>query len=424
MAKDPIHRAGSFEAENSGGVLAGLFADEDDFDRRSLLRLASWGTVAVSAVAVALYANQSSIGLRHEQVAVADLARQEQQIQSIAKEGQNETRRLASAIDTLNGDRDRLYSRVTVLEQGLELGHRLDHAAESGGCRGATAAALRPHRRRGDSAPAAPPVPPPPRRPRHRDGGGKTCGKARCGRQPAAGGPPAPVSAEQGTPNKPATSAAAPAMPLTASKSIMAPPDAAAEKPTAPDPTAKAAATQAPTPSPVVVAAVPAAENPDAPKAEAAPSMPPKVEVQKTEFAVDVGGANSLGGLRALWRGLLKSRSNAPLAALHPIVMIKESSSGAGMQLRLGAGPLSDAAAAAKICAVMVENRRPCETTVYDGQRLAITAEDASASITAAKPGSARSTGHRRGYAKRVTVEEPAPPAPEPTTLSTIFGRR
>jgi hypothetical protein len=401
MAKDPIHRAGSFEAENSGGVLAGLFADEDDFDRRSLLRLASWGTVAVSAVAVALYANQSSIGLRHEQVAVADLARQEQQVQSIAKEGQNETRRLASAIDTLNGDRDRLFSRVTVLEQGL------DSVTGSITRQKAAAAAVPP-----------PPAPVPSPAPAAVE---KPIADASLPRA----GPPAPVSAEQGTPNKPATSAAEPATPLTASKSIMAPPDAAAEKPTAPDPTAKAAAvTQAPTPSPVVVAVVPAAENPDAPKAEAAPSMPPKVEVQKTEFAVDVGGANSLGGLRALWRGLLKSRSNAPLAALHPIVMIKESSSGAGMQLRLGAGPLSDAAAAAKICAVMVENRRPCETTVYDGQRLAITAEDASASITAAKPGSARSTGHRRGYAKRVTVEEPAPPAPEPTTLSTIFGRR
>jgi hypothetical protein len=149
--------------------------------------------------------------------------------------------------------------------------------------------------------------------------------------------------------------------------------------------------------------------------------MPPKVEVQKTEFAVDVGGANSVGGLRALWRGLLKSRSNAPLAALHPIIMIKESSTGAGMQLRLGAGPLSDAAAAAKICAVMVENRRPCETTVYDGQRLAMTAEDAT---PAAKPGSARPAGHRRSYAKRVTVEEAPPPPVEPTTLSTIFGKR
>ena len=58
--------------------------------------------------------------LRREQIAAADLARQSQQIQSIAKESQNETRRLASAIDTLNGDRDRLYSRVTVLEQGLD----------------------------------------------------------------------------------------------------------------------------------------------------------------------------------------------------------------------------------------------------------------------------------------------------------------
>ena len=38
----------------------------------------------------------------------------------VAKESQNETRRLASAIDTLNSDRDRLYSRVTVLEQGLD----------------------------------------------------------------------------------------------------------------------------------------------------------------------------------------------------------------------------------------------------------------------------------------------------------------
>jgi hypothetical protein len=209
-------------------------------------------------------------------------------------------------------------------------------------------------------------------------------------------------------------------MPSTVSKSIMAPPDAAA-----PESAAKAAATPAPTPAPTVVAAVSATDKPDTAKADAAPPVPPKVEVQKTEFAVDVGGANSVGGLRALWRGLLKSRSNAPLAALHPIIMIKESNTGAGMQLRLGAGPLSDAAAAARICAVMVENRRPCETTVYDGQRLAMTGENAPASTAEDKAGSARSATHRRGYAKRVPVEEPPPPPPpEPTTLSTIFGRR
>src|SRR5260370_13007697 len=60
------------------------------------------------------------MGWGREQIGAADLARQAQQIQSVAKESQNETRRLASAIDTLNTDRDRLYSRVTVLEQGLD----------------------------------------------------------------------------------------------------------------------------------------------------------------------------------------------------------------------------------------------------------------------------------------------------------------
>jgi hypothetical protein len=64
--------------------------------------------------------NQWSLGLRREQVANADLARQARQIQALARESQNEARRLASAIETLNGDRDRLFSRVTVLEQGLD----------------------------------------------------------------------------------------------------------------------------------------------------------------------------------------------------------------------------------------------------------------------------------------------------------------
>src|ERR1700736_265712 len=120
MAKDTKQLAGGFETENTGGLLTGFLAEEDEFDRRSLWRLGSWGAASIGAVIVALLANQSSIGLRRDQVAAADLARQSQQIQSVARESLNETRRLASAIDTLNGDRDRLYSRVTVLEQGLD----------------------------------------------------------------------------------------------------------------------------------------------------------------------------------------------------------------------------------------------------------------------------------------------------------------
>ena len=127
---------------------------------------------------------------------------------------------------------------------------------------------------------------------------------------------------------------------------------------------------------------------------------------------MDVGGANSLGGLRALWRGL---KSNAALAALRPIIVVKESTTGLGMQLRLVAGPLADAAAAAKICAALLESQRPCETTVFDGQRLAMKAEEPPVSVKPAPP-------RRRSIGKRAVVEEP-PKKPE-TTLSTLFTRR
>ena len=121
--------------------------------------------------------------------------------------------------------------------------------------------------------------------------------------------------------------------------------------------------------------------------------------LRRTEFGVDLGTANSVNGLRMLWRGLLKSRSNAPLAALRPIIVIKESTNGLGMQLRLVAGPLNDAGAAARICAVLTENKRPCETTIFDGQRLSLKADDPPP--TAAKP-----SPRRRGIAKRAAVVE------------------
>ena len=124
-----------------------------------------------------------------------------------------------------------------------------------------------------------------------------------------------------------------------------------------------------------------------------------------------------------LWRGLLKSRSNALLTALRPIIVIKESTNGLGMQLRLVAGPLNDAGAAARICAVLTENKRPCETAIFDGQRLSLQADD--------PPTAAKLVPRRRGIAKRaaVVVEEvskkpEAPPPPTQTTLSSFFNRK
>jgi hypothetical protein len=218
----------------------------------------------------------------------------------------------------------------------------------------------------------------------------------------------------QGSSNAPA---ATPATPLVAAKSMMAPPDPAAAKLIEPD---KPPNVMAALP---VVASAPSADDDAAP--DASPAAPAKVAVQHTEFGVDVGGANSVGGLRALWRGLLKSRSNAALTTLRPIIVIREGSNGLGMQLRLVAGPLNDAAAAAKICAGLIENERPCETTVFDGQRLAMKADEpaATAAKSVAKPVAAKPMARRRSNPKRVVSDEPAK-KPESSTLSSLFGRR
>jgi hypothetical protein len=118
----------------------------------------------------------------------------------------------------------------------------------------------------------------------------------------------------------------------------------------------------------------------------------------------------------------LKSRSNAPLATLRPIIVIKEGTNGLGMQLRLVAGPLNDAGAAARICAVLTENNRPCETAIFDGQRLSVTDD--------APPGAAKPAYRKRPAAKRAAavVEEPKKPEPPPattqTTVSSFFNRK
>jgi hypothetical protein len=120
MAKDSDNLAGAFDTEGTGGVLSALLAEEDEFDRRTLWRLGTWAIASVGAVIVAILANQSPIGIRREQTVTADLARQSRQIEAAARETQNEARRLASAVEILNIDRDRLYSRISALEQGLD----------------------------------------------------------------------------------------------------------------------------------------------------------------------------------------------------------------------------------------------------------------------------------------------------------------
>jgi hypothetical protein len=414
MARDTDHLAGGFETENTGGFLSGFLAEEENFDRRSLLRLGAWGVVSVGAVIVAIMTNQSSIGGRREQVAAADSARQSQQIQSVAKESQNEARRLASAIETLNGDRDRLYSRVTVLEQGLDSVTGVIARQNSPNTSPQAAAAV-------TSEPQPPPAQPPPQSP-----AAATISTPAPAAAPTSAPTAAPVAAPAAAPvlapvatapvppaEKPVADALArapplpaPATPLVASKSILAPPEAAAGKLIRPETPARAI-TSAPMPEVVASTSDDDAE-PDASQASS------QVAVQRTEFGVDVGGANSLSGLRALWQGLLKS--NSALASLRPIIAVKEGRNGLGLQLRLVAGPLGDAAAAAKICAALTESGRSCETAVFDGQRLAMKAEEPPAAVKPAQ--------HRRGSAKRAVVSEEGPRKPENPALPSVFTRR
>ena len=210
----------------------------------------------------------------------------------------------------------------------------------------------------------------------------------------------------------------APAEPLTSPKSMMGPPDPAAAKLTEPANT--------PIPAPAANATPPATAPEVAASAssgEADSAEGNSVQVQRIEFAVDLGSANSVGGLRALWRGIPKT--NTELAKLRPIIVVRERGNGLGMQLRLAAGPLSDAAAAAKICAVLIETKRGCETTVFDGQRLSLQAEDKpeQAPSSVAKPAPLRRSMQRR--TKHEEPEAPPPPTPEqPSTLSKLFGNK
>ena len=459
MAKDSDPLADAFGTKETGGLFSGLLAEESAFDRRMMWRLGSWGVAAVGAVVIAVMANQAQLGWRRDQVASADLVRQADRLQLLTRESQNEARRLAAAVETLNADRDRLYSRVTVLEQGLD--------SVTGAI--ARQSAKPQDTPAPDAQPAAPSVAPvasmpSPSSDKPRAAAAKEQAKEatkdtvkETAKEPSSP-PPQSAAAASLVQQSPATTSALPMLPLVPSKSIMAPPDPAASKLTQPETTEKTTEKTAekkpePTPAPTEIAAA-SAKPPEATESEA-----PAIAVQQTRFAIDLGGANSIDGLRALWRGVTKS--NPEVATLRPIIMIKEGTTGLGMHLRLGAGPLINAAAAAKLCAGLAENDRHCETTVFDGQRLSMRggsekgqeksqdriqeknaeknpdaapqAETAPAPAPTAKPDKRRRSYSSKRSSKR---EEPAPaPAAQPaapakpetasagSTLSSFFRR-
>ncbi len=99
--------------------------------------------------------------------------------------------------------------------------------------------------------------------------------------------------------------------------------------------------------------------------------QPSDSTASRTEFAIDLGGEASIDGLRALWANI-RGNHGAALEGLRPLVSVRDGVKQGTVELRLVAGPLANAGAAARACAMLHAKGVPCQTTIFDGQRLAL----------------------------------------------------
>ena len=416
----------SFDADDEGW-LDQLIADEDEPERATLWRLGSWAIAAVVALTLGLMSGQVPDNAKRSYAAEAELASQAQRIEGLARDTRQETRRIAAAVETLNSDRDRLFGRMTAVEQSLD--SVTGSIAKQATAKQAELAADKPVERSMapasavDTAASQPPSPPP---------------VAAATVEPPKDALPKDVPKEiaKDTPKdlpkdlprdlpKAANPQTAPASESTAKKADrsdsqrqIAPPAANPEIAAASSaPPAQGAAAQdadptatttVPKPAPgQQVAATPPAVitatplNP-LPEDAVAAATEADVPVERTQFGLDIGGASSMAGLRALWSGVRKAHPSQ-FAALRPVLAIRQNKNGFGLQVRVIAGPIPDAAAAANLCAMLAADNRGCETTIFDGQRLLPDADDATKKPVAA-PKSPR----------RKQADREVPPAAQP----------
>ena len=316
----------SFGNDETEGWLGGLVADEDDLDRHAMWRLGLWGVAAVGALTLGILSGQLPMNAERAELAASDFAGRAKQVETSVHEHRLEARRLSAAIETLNADRDRLFSRLSALEQGLDV--------------------ITGTIRKADDRPAAGPWPD-------------------AATAPIVSSAPFTIAAPPTTPPAVITAALAPTEPER-------PP---APQPVRTEPTPVENSTPEPMPAPTPPSVIQAIPIPDPqPAHENAEKAVDETPVTVADFGIDLGAANSISGLRALWRGLTKSHK-AQLEGLRPLLAVHERRNGLGLQLRLIAGPIKDAADAARICAALAQPDRGCKTTAFDGQRLSLAAE-------------------------------------------------
>jgi hypothetical protein len=357
MARKSDPLSDSFGTDDAEGWLGGIVADEDDLDRHAVWRLGLWGIAAVGALTLGILSGQLPINAQNTRLAANELTGRAKQVETTVQENQLEARRLAAAIETLNSDRDRLFARLSSLEQGIDV--------------------ITGSIKKADDKPA--PVP-----------------------WPEVTIAPIIESAPP--------IVLAPAPPMAAPVAV-APPSEPERVTTAVAARSEPPPAEAPAASPSVIQAMPI-PDPQPTEANAAPAE--ESAVAQADFGIDLGSANSINGLRALWRGLVKAHK-AQLGGLRPLIAVHERKSGLGLQLRLIAGPIKDAADAARVCAVLSDASRDCKTTAFDGQRLSLAAE----------PEQKAAPGHSQAKRKSTRVREQAPaPATPASSVATMLGLR
>jgi hypothetical protein len=149
---------------------------------------------------------------------------------------------------------------------------------------------------------------------------------------------------------------------------------------TAPDTTTTAAPVREAAVAPTAIPATKPATQPSTtespptqakiePGTPAAPSGD-RAETVKHEFGVDVGGAVSQDGMRALWHSA-KGAHAALFEGMHPVVATRENSRTKTKELRLIVGPIDTIEAAHRLCTTLTAARRYCQAVAFEGQKLA-----------------------------------------------------
>lgn len=295
---------------------------------RRTWRLAAWAGATVLALALVVAAVVSETGSQRLTVLVGARPASAPKTASRTLDMELELRRMSEAVRSLTIDRDRLQSRLSMLERNL------DEATVTGSIPPNPARALGPTVAPGGhgAGPAFASVPPPT--------GSPTPASSALGHADSAPGglPPATARPE---PKPPPAAEPLPSRPRAALQSQ--------------------AADSAPGAS--------AGRGASLPAATIAPSS--DTAVIRTEFGIDVGGDQSVEGLRNMW-AMLRGGHPALFENLRPVISIRDGPKPGALELRLIAGPLANASMAARYCAVLAASGLTCQPAVFDGQRLAL----------------------------------------------------